>query len=201
MATINQNHRVGVYVDVQNLYYSAKHLYSSYVDFGALLARAVNGRQMIEALGYVVKAEIPKQEEFFKALEHAGYKLKSKDLQIFPGGLKKGNWDVGMTVDIIAAASRLDAMVLVTGDGDFKELIEYLKNQAVRVEVMAFGKSASAKLKDTADEFIDLDKTPEQFLLKSIARPPRPSQRTPTPAPTPPQTGKKEFYFHERKIK
>lgn len=180
MATINPNHRVGVYVDVQNLYYSARHLYNSYVNFGAILERAANGRQLIEAIGYVVKAEIPKQEDFFKALQYAGYSLKSKDLQVFPGGLKKGNWDVGMAVDIIAAASRLDVIVLVTGDGDFVDLVNYLKSQGVRIEVLSFGKSTATKLKEAADEFIDLDRTPQDFLLKTIAKP---------------------FYFREKKIK
>lgn len=198
MASINTNHRVGVYVDVQNLYYSARHLYSSYVNFGAVLERAINGRQMIEAIGYVVRAEIPKQDDFFKALEYAGYQLKSKDLQIFPGGLKKGNWDVGMAVDIIAAASRLDAIVIATGDGDFKELVDYLKSQGVRIEVISFGKSTATKLKESADEFIDLDKTPQDFLLKSIARTPK----TPSPAiESKPVDQKRQFYFHERKIK
>lgn len=196
---INPNHRVGVFVDVQNLYYSGRHLYSSYVNFGAVLEHAANGRQNILALAYVVKAEIPKQEDFFKALRHAGYTLKSKDLQIFPGGLKKGNWDVGMAVDAIAASSRLDVIVLVTGDGDFVDLVEFLRSQRVRVEVLTFGKSCAAKLKEAADEFIDLDTSPQAFLLKTIARPVEDKSKSPVKT-EPERPKKKEFYFHERKI-
>ncbi|MBI2263432.1 NYN domain-containing protein [Candidatus Berkelbacteria bacterium] len=162
--------RVGVFVDVQNLYYSAKNLYNSYVNFAQILKQALGPRQLIRANAYVVRAEDPDQEKFFEALRFAGFDVRSKDLQIFPGGIKKGDWDVGLAVDMIKNASKLDVIVLVSGDGDFKELIEYLKGQGVRVEVMAFGKSASAKIKEATDEFIDLDLESSKFLLKQVRR-------------------------------
>jgi len=169
--------RVGVLVDVQNMYYSARALYNSYVNFGQLLREATADRQLIRAFAYVVRADIPKQKEFFAALEASGYELRAKDLQEFPGGLKKGNWDVGMAVDAIGMSEKLDVLVLVTGDGDFVDLVEFLESRGVLVEVMGFGRSTAGKLKEAADTFIDLEKDPEKFLLKSIAN------RTAKPAP------------------
>lgn len=160
--------RVGVLVDVQNMYYSARALYSSYVNFGQLVREGTADRQLIRAFAYVIKADIPKQKEFFAALEAAGYELRQKDLQEFPGGLKKGNWDVGMAVDAIGMSDKLDVVVLVTGDGDFVDLVEFLQNKGILVEVMGFGRSTAGKLKEAADTFLDLDKDPDKYLLKSI---------------------------------
>ena len=162
--------RVGVLVDVQNMYYSARALYSSYVNFGNLLRESTADRQLIRAFAYVVRADIPKQKEFFTALEATGYELRVKDLQEFPGGMKKGNWDVGIAVDAIGLSNKLDVVVLVTGDGDFVDLVEFLQNQGVLVEVAGFGRSTSGKLKEAADQFIDLERDTDKFLLKSIDR-------------------------------
>ncbi|MCX6760172.1 MAG: NYN domain-containing protein, partial [Candidatus Nealsonbacteria bacterium] len=90
-----------------------------------------------------------------------------KDLQEFYGGQKKADWDVGIVIDAIRMAPSVDVIVLASGDGDFISLIEYLKNQGKRTEVMAFGRSASSHLKEVTDEFIDLEKYPQKFLLKS----------------------------------
>ena len=88
-----------------------------------------------------------------------------RDLQEFYGGQKKADWDVGIVIDAIRLAPSVDALVIVSGDGDFIALVEYLKNQGKRVEVIAFGRSASSRLRDIADEFIDLDKDQKKFLL------------------------------------
>jgi len=109
--------------------------------------------------------------DFFDALEKQGIEIRSKDLQVFAGGSKKGDWDVGITVDAIRLSSKLDTVILVSGDGDFVPLIEYLQLSAgCQVEVMTFGKSASQKLVEAADEFFDLDKNPRKFLMGGGAR-------------------------------
>lgn len=90
-----------------------------------------------------------------------------KELQVYPDGLKKADWDIGMAVDAIRLAPSVDSVILVTGDGDFLPLIEYLQALGKPVEVLAFGRSASAKLKEVADEFIDLEQNPQKFLIKS----------------------------------
>jgi len=160
-----KDQRVGVFVDVQNLYYSAKHMYGKKVNFGAVLKEAVKNRVLVRAIAYVIKAEAMKEQSFFDALELMGYEVKSKDLQTFYGGAKKGDWDIGIAMDAIELAPKLDVVVIVSGDGDYKELVQHLQRaHGCRVEAVAFGKSASIKLKETADQFVDLDRNSKKFL-------------------------------------
>ena len=163
----NPNQRIGVFVDVQNMYYSAKNLYGKRVNFSQILNEATSERQLIRAIAYVIKASMPEEQLFFNALEKAGFEVKSKEVQIFPGGVKKGDWDVGIALDMIRLAPRLDALVLVSGDGDYVPLVEYLRNQGHRVEVVAFGKSTSAKLIAEVDEFVDMDADHEKFVFSA----------------------------------
>ena len=158
-------HRVGIFIDVQNLFYSAKNLYGAYPNYKALLEEISKNRQLVCAYAYVVSANMPKQEDFFDALRQAGIEVKQKDLQIFPGGIKKGNWDVGIAVDILRYMDRIDVVVLASGDSDFTELLEYLKNQGVKTEITSFGHTTSKRLVEAADEFLDLDKEPRKFLI------------------------------------
>lgn len=162
------NQRVGVFVDVQNLYYSARAMYDANVNFGKILETAANGRQLIRAIAYVIKSEAPKEQSFFDALEKAGFEVKSKDIQVFADGQKKGDWDVGVAIDAIKIADRLDAVVLATGDGDFIPLVTYLReNRGCRVEGVAFGRSTSSKLIEALDSFVDIDADKRSFLFKS----------------------------------
>lgn len=163
----HKNQRVAVLIDVQNLYHSAKNLYSARVNFKNLLLEATAGRQLIRAIAYVAKSDEPGEASFFDALENAGIEVRVKDLQVYPDGTKKGDWDVGLAVDAIRLCSNIDVIVLVTGDGDFIPLIEYLKALGKFVEVMGFGKTSSFRLKELVDEFIDLDSRPNYFLFKS----------------------------------
>lgn len=163
--TKHEEQRVGVFIDVQNLYYSARNIYNSRVNFGVLLKEAVGSRKLIRAIAYVIRAQMPEEQTFFDALTKAGFEVKAKDLQVFYGGIKKGDWDVGITMDVIKMMNKLDTAVLASGDGDYTPLLEYVKNFGARVEIIAFGKSASSKLIDTADDFIDLDKSPKKFLI------------------------------------
>ncbi len=160
--------RVGVFVDVQNLYYSARAMYEMNVNFGRLLQQASNGRQLIRAIAYVIKSEAPKEQGFFDALAKAGFEVKSKDIQVFADGQKKGDWDIGMAVDAIKIADRLDVVVLATGDGDFIPLVTYLReNRGCLVEGISFERSTSAKLIETLDSFTDLGANPKQFMFRS----------------------------------
>ena len=165
-ARLYSGQRVGVFVDVQNLYYSARALYGSKVNFKEILKEAVRGRSLIRAIAYVIRAGIEEEQSFFDVLQNMGYEVKAKDLQVFPGGHKKGDWDIGIAMDAIELAPKLDVVVLVSGDGDFTPLVEHLRRAlGCRVEVMAFGRSCSSKLVQAADEFIDLDRSPERYLL------------------------------------
>jgi uncharacterized LabA/DUF88 family protein len=188
------NQRVGIFVDVQNLYHSAKNLYRGRVNYAELLKHLVGDRQLIRAMAYVVKSEgiepqhsdrastirpqhhlveengdLSSEAAFFEALEKAGLELRMKDLQIYAGGMKKADWDVGMAVDAIRMSSFLDVIILVTGDGDFLPLIDYLKWGAGRVvEVAAFKRSASSKIQEAADKFLSIEDIPKAVMKNRI---------------------------------
>lgn len=161
----NQAQRVGVFVDVQNMYYSAKNLYNKKVNFGKILEIALADRSLIRAIAYVIKADVEQESNFFEALSKQGYQVKAKDLQIFFGGAKKGDWDVGIAMDVMRTASKLDVIVLVSGDGDFKDLLEHVKSLGCRAEVIAFRKTASSRALDEADRYVDLDAIKEKVLI------------------------------------
>ncbi|MEK7193199.1 MAG: NYN domain-containing protein [Patescibacteria group bacterium] len=192
-SSVYANQRVGIFIDVQNLYHSAKNLYHARVNYRELIKHLVAGRQPIRSLAYVVKSEgvegaaprdgaqhvvkevyrsddtrsVSSEAAFFEALEKAGLELRLKDLQIYADGLKKADWDVGMAVDAIRMSSFLDVVILVTGDGDFLPLIDYLKWGVGRfVEVAAFHRSASSKLREAADKFINIEEIPRVLIKR-----------------------------------
>jgi len=160
-----KDQRIGVFIDVQNMYYSARQLYKAKVNFNVVLKEAIAGRQLIRAIAYVIKADVKDEETFYDALSEMGFEVKSKDLQVFYGGAKKGDWDIGIAMDVMRLAPKLDTIVLVSGDGDFSDLLEHAKSLGCRVEVVSFSKTTSHKLREIADFFIDLDKD-KKYLLK-----------------------------------
>jgi uncharacterized LabA/DUF88 family protein len=162
----NREQRVGVFVDVSNIYYSARH-YGARVNFESLLKAAVAGRKLIRAIAYVVRAENPEEQSFFEALDKIGFEVKEKELQVFAGGRKKADWDVGIAMDMIKMSGNLDVFILVSGDGDYIPVLNYLQNHGNLVEVMAFGEGTSRRLIETADDFVDLGKAKEKFLIYS----------------------------------
>ena len=158
--------RVGVFIDTQNLYHSAKNLYHARVNFGNVLKDSLAGRRLVRARAYAVTTESGEEKAFFEALGKVGIEMRLKDLQVFAGGAKKADWDVGLAVDAISAAPKLDTVILFTGDGDFVPLVQFLQRQAgCQVEVVSFGRSTSLKLKESADDFLDLDEEPKRYLI------------------------------------
>lgn len=162
----HKSQRVGIFIDTQNLYHSAKNLYKSKVNFGNVIKDALAGRDLIRASAYVVTTESGEESSFFEALGKLGIEIKSKELQVFFGGAKKADWDVGIAIDAVSMAAKLDAVILATGDGDFIPLVEYLKmKEGCQVEVISFGKSSSGKLREAADDFIDMCDNPRRYLI------------------------------------
>lgn len=162
-----KNQRVGIFVDVSNLYHSAKNLYGARVNFKEILKVAADERQLIRAIAYAVKGNNAEEEQFFGALENAGFEVKTKDLQVFVDGTKKADWDVGLTVDAITLAGQLDSVVLVSGDGDYVPLVEYLRvSKGCMVQVVSFGKTTSVRLIEAADDYLDLSADPKRFLIR-----------------------------------
>lgn len=169
----HKEQRVGVFIDTQNLYHSAKNLYHSRVNFGAIMKEAIGGRALIRAIAYVITTESGEEKNFFEALGKLGIEAKTKNLQIFTGGAKKADWDVGLAVDAIKLAPKLDTVIIASGDGDFIPLVEYLKtNEGCQVEVISFGKSSSGKLREAADDFIDMCDNPRKYLINYSTRRP-----------------------------
>ncbi|OGL73755.1 hypothetical protein A3C96_03060 [Candidatus Uhrbacteria bacterium RIFCSPHIGHO2_02_FULL_60_10] len=188
----HHSQRVGVFIDAQNMYYSAMKLFGHKVNFGNILESAVAGRQLIRAIAYVVKAT-GEEQPFFDALVEKGIEARVRELQVFDSGAKKADWDVGMAVDAIRIGEILDVVVLVSGDGDFCELVDYLKHHGRQVEVIAFGETTSSKLKAAADDFIDLSQDQSRFLISALAHPRRQTHddsRRPMRGGTKPSRGK-----------
>lgn len=162
----HKEQRVAVFIDTQNIYHSARNLYNRKVNFGSVVKDAVAGRKLVRAIAYVITSEAGDEKAFFEALEKMGIETRTKDLQIFAGGAKKGDWDVGLAIDAVRTAPRIDAAIILSGDGDFVPLVEYLqKHSGIQVEVAAFGKSASLKLKEAADDFVDLSQNAKKYLI------------------------------------
>jgi len=191
--------RVAIFIDTQNLYHSAKNLYHARVNFGNLVKDALEGRALIRAVAYVITTESGEEKNFFDALEKTGIETKTKNLQIFAGGNKKADWDVGLAVDAMMLSSKVDTIVIASGDGDFVPLVQYLKMRGgCQVEVIAFGRSTSGLLKEAADDFIDMSENPGRYLIRGrengggssgrTSRTQRVVRVTPKDTSTPPST-------------
>lgn len=162
----HKEQRVAVFIDVQNMYHSARNLFGARVNFKEVVKEAVAGRKLIRAFAYVVRTKTGEEKAFFDALVKSGIETRVKDLQEFFGGAKKADWDVGLALDAVRTSEIVDSIVIVSGDGDFIPLVEYLKGKGRRVEVMAFDRTASQKLKEAADDFTDLGESSAKFLLQ-----------------------------------
>lgn len=163
----HKEQRVAVFIDVQNMYHSARNLYNSRVNFKAVVDAAVANRKLIRSFAYVVRTKTGEEKAFFEALIKEGIETRVKDLQEFYGGAKKADWDVGMAIDAVRTADIVDTIVIVSGDGDFVPLLDYLKGRGRRVEVVAFGRTTSKNLKEAADDFLDIGEFPQKFLMRS----------------------------------
>lgn len=159
--------RLAVFIDVSNMYHSAKNLFNRKLNFKEVLKAAVAERKLIRAIAYAVRTEGGEEKAFLEALSKQGFEVKMKDLQIFAGGAKKADWDVGLAIDAIKIAEKIDVAILVSGDGDYQPLVNYLQeNKGCLVELIAFAETTSKKLIEQADDFINLSEDKNRFLLK-----------------------------------
>lgn len=163
----HKDQRVAVFIDVQNMYHSAKNLYNARVNFKEVVRAAVADRYLIRSFAYVIRTKTGEEKPFFDALTKEGIETRIKDLQEFYGGVKKADWDVGMAIDAVRTADIVDTIVIVSGDSDFLPLLDYLKGRGRRVEVVAFSRTASRALQEAADDFLDIEGSPQKFLMKS----------------------------------
>ncbi len=164
----NPEQRVAILVDVQNLYYSAKNLYHSRVNFKNIIQLVLQGRKLTRAIAYAVDTAEETNKVFIDALHEGGFEIKQKPVQVFVDGSKKADWDLGIAMDAIRLGSKVDSIVLVSGDGDFCPVVNYLQQaQWCLVEVVAFWRTANKELRELADEFIDIEIYPEELLFRS----------------------------------
>jgi uncharacterized LabA/DUF88 family protein len=159
--------RVAIFIDTQNLYHSAKHLYGARLHFGKLVETLTEGRHLIRAFAYVAKSKTGEEKGFLDALVAAGIELRIKDVIEFSSGERKADWDVGMAIDAVKFSDRVDVVVLVTGDGDFVPLVEYLQSKGIIVIVAAFAESTSGLLREACDEYFDISEHKKTLLMKS----------------------------------
>lgn len=167
---ISFDQRVAVLIDTQNMYHSAKHIHGARLAFEKAVDAIVGGRQVVRVFAYVARSKTGEEQAFFDALQAAGIELRVKDVQEFSSGEKKADWDVGMAVDAVRMADKVDAVVLMTGDGDFVPLVQYLQGRGVKVEVAAFAESTNAQLKAVTDVFFDLSTEGREFLINPKRR-------------------------------
>lgn len=162
--------RVGIFIDVQNMYYSARHIYQRKVNFGNIVAEAAEGRQLIRAIAYVVRTKTHEEAPFIEALQSKGLETKERELLEYTSGQKKADWDVGITLDIVKMLDMFDVVVIVSGDGDFVPLVEYCQSRGRQVEVWSFRESSSGKLVEAANNYVDLSGDKKKFLIGGAVR-------------------------------
>jgi uncharacterized LabA/DUF88 family protein len=159
--------RVGVFVDVQNMFYSAKRIDNAKLNFAKLMEKAVRGRQLIRAICYVIDNPDIDQKNFTDMLRSNGYEIRQKELRVRGDGSAKGDWDMGLAIDVISLADKLDIVVLVSGDGDFSDLVTHIKSRGVLVEAISFMKSTNEDLINAVDLHIPIEK---DLLIKTKRR-------------------------------
>ncbi|MBU1126367.1 NYN domain-containing protein [Patescibacteria group bacterium] len=160
-----QTRRVGVFIDVQNMYYSARNLFDRKVNFSSIVKDTVGDAQLIRAIAYTISTKGGEETAFFDALRGAGIEVKSKELLEYAGGAKKGDWDVGVAVDIIRMLDMLDVVVLVSGDGDFVPLADYVRSRGRIFHVASFRESTSGSLVEAADQYTNFSDDKRKFLI------------------------------------
>ncbi len=157
LKSVYEDQRIAIFIDVQNMFYSAMNIFGKKLDFEELLKRIVAGRKIVRAIAYIVQSPDVDQSKFLEFLDKIGVEVKKKPLRIRPDGTSKGDWDMGIAIDSINIASRADVVALVSGDGDFAVLVEKLKALGAKVEVYSFPASTAEVLRDAADYYVPLD--------------------------------------------
>jgi uncharacterized LabA/DUF88 family protein len=163
---VTSNPRVGLFVDVPNLIYAAERRNIT-LDFGRVLEYFTRGRELVRATAYAPISDDPQAkletQRFVHQFVAHPYRIVTKPLKRFADGSMKANFDIELAIDILTMSDRLDVVVLMSGDGDFRRVVELVASRGVRVEVVAFAEAASAELKTVADRYVDLGAHLDEF--------------------------------------
>lgn len=162
---VTPHRRIGVFIDVQNMYYSARNLYNRKVNFSAIVEHAVGDADLIRAIAYTISTKTGDETPFFEALRKHGIEVASKELLEYNSGVKKGDWDVGITIDVVRMLDMLDVVVLVSGDGDYTPLADYVRSRGRIMHVASFRESTSTMLVNAADVYTNLSDDQSLFLI------------------------------------
>ena len=151
--------RMALFVDVPNILYAAERSGVT-VDWEKIQAFLGRGRTLVRSIAYAPISDDPdarrEMERFVLPFLDKDYRVVTKPLKRFSGGSVKANFDVELAIDILTMADRLDVIGLISGDGDFRRLVEIVSARGVRVEVVAFGHSTSKDIREVADRYIDI---------------------------------------------
>ncbi|MBT3230742.1 NYN domain-containing protein [Candidatus Uhrbacteria bacterium] len=164
------NRRVGVFIDVQNMYYSARNVFNRKVNYPKIVEETTGNGQLVRALAYAVTTEAGDESPFLEALEKNNIEVIAKDLVEYDSGHKKANWDVGMAIDVVRMLDMLDVVVMVSGDGDFAPLADYVRGKGRLFHVASFRESTSSELLEVTDFYTNLSAEPEKFLMPEISK-------------------------------
>ena len=155
---------VSIFVDVQNIYYTTRDHYQCHFDYNAFWAAATQGREVVNAFAYAIHRGSEKQIQFQNILRGIGFEVKLKPYIQRSDGSAKGDWDVGITLDVIECAAQSDVIVLASGDGDFAMLLERA-HERYQVETEVYGVPAltAAALIQSAGKYVPIE---GELLLK-----------------------------------
>jgi len=160
------NPRVAIFVDVPNLIYATERRKVT-LDFGKVLEYFTKGRELVRASAYAPITDDPQvkleSQRFVQYFVGHPYRLITKPLKRFADGSMKANFDIELAIDILTMSDRLDVVVLMSGDGDFRRVVELVASRGVRVEVAAFSETAASELKAVADLYVDLGQHLDKF--------------------------------------
>jgi len=149
---------VAIFVDVQNVYYTTRQCFSRHFDYNRFWAVATRGRTVVKAIAFAIAREDAKQRQFHNILRAIGFEVKLKPYIQRIDGSAKGDWDVGITLDVLEYAPLADVTVLVSGDGDFDLLVDKIRaKHRVAVEVYGVAKLTAGSLIRAADRFIPIE--------------------------------------------
>ena len=153
----NANQRVAILVDVQNMFYAAKELHGGKINYKKLMDFALKGRKLTRAIAYCVTSPEKDATNFLRYLEAVGFEVRPKELKRRPDGTARGDWEVGLTVDALSIAPKVDTLCLITGDGDYSVLVQALRGMGVKVEGYGFKEFTSQELIATTNRFFSFD--------------------------------------------
>jgi uncharacterized LabA/DUF88 family protein len=150
--------KVAIFADVQNIYYTTRQSYQRHFNYSAFWAQATANREVIAAIAYAIDKNDSKQLGFQKILRNIGFEVKLKPYIQRSDGSAKGDWDVGITLDVIGYAAKCDVIVLLSGDGDFDLLMNKVHSTySVTTEVYGVPALTAPSLINAASSFIVID--------------------------------------------